>query len=247
MADPRDLPPPPDFAALRESERVALFLDFDGTLVEIAPTPDSIAVPDDLSLRLEDLARRLDGRLAVVSGRSPEDLAGHTGRMAVAIAGSHGIARQRPDGSTLGNSAEGIPEELRGRIERIAGEVGADIERKTHGMAIHYRSAPHLGEQIIDASRDLAAETQFELKLGKCVVEFVRPGATKAGAVEAFMAEPEFSGSLPIFVGDDVTDEDGFRAASALGGFGIAVGERESEGARFHLSDVRDVYAWLNL
>lgn len=247
MDNPRDLPPPPPLDTLVAEGPIALFLDFDGTLVPIAPTPDGIAVPPDLAKRLEELSARLGHRLAVVSGRSPANLAEHLGPLAVAVAGSHGAAQRKRDGGAFGPDAERLPDLAIGAIERAAEREGALLERKTHGLALHYRSAPKKEDAVVAAAQALAAEHGLALKRGKCVVEFVLPGADKGRAVEAFLAEPEFAGAMPVFVGDDVTDEDGFCAAAKNGGFGVAVGERPSNTARYHLPSVSDVHAWLNL
>lgn len=242
------LDPPPALSALLESGPVALFLDFDGTLVEIADQPDGITVPQTLASALEGLSRHLQGRLAVVSGRSLEDLARHLGaELQVAQAGSHGAARRQADGQPLGEPPQGLSEETIAQLEGFAKAEGLRYEAKTHGGALHYRENPEAGEAAHAFAKQLARADGLALKTGKCVVELVQPGADKGSAVRAFMELPHFSGATPIFVGDDVTDEDGFAACETLGGFGVLVGEPRESRARYALATVSETHQWLDL
>ena len=226
---------------------VALFLDFDGTLVGIADRPDAICVSDKLSRQLEQLAARMAGRLAVVSGRSLDDLATYLGAPAIYRAGSHGAAMVGPDQAMIGTPPDPVPAEIVAALARFAAEQDLHLETKSHGVAVHYRSHP--GRQAVteEFTASLAREAGLEIQSGKFVVELVRPGGGKAGAVQALMQQGVFSGAMPVFIGDDITDEDGFAASLALGGFGIAVGERVSALAHYHLNSIRDVHEWLNL
>ena len=137
-----------------------------------------------------------------------------------------------------------VAEAVRAFAERRAGLA---YEAKSHGAALHYRAAPQLEAEAIAFVERVAAEHGLAVKRGKCVAELVPRGADKAAAVHAFMGEKAFRGALPIFIGDDATDEDGFRAATELGGFGIVVGERPSPFARYRLSTPAEVHAWLEL
>ncbi len=248
MARPDPLPPPPPpLAELAAHQPVALFLDFDGTLVEIAPEPDAIRVPADLAARLHRLRDRMGGRVALVSGRALDNLEAHVGPCELARAGSHGLHCMRPDGSTAGTPPQALPDEVVAMLRAFAAANGLHYEAKSHGGALHFRTSPSIEPDVRRFAAPLAEKFGLDIKPGKAVVELVHPGASKAVAVRAFMAEPPFAGALPIFVGDDVTDEDGFSAAAACGGFGLAVGERISEGARFHLASVAAVHNWLEL
>jgi trehalose 6-phosphate phosphatase len=238
------LPAPPPLAEL---DTPALFLDFDGTLVAIADTPDAIHVPGDLATQLGELAERFDGRLALVSGRATGDLERHLGAMPFARAGSHGMARYNADGSAFGAPAVPIPGEVVEALRAFAKRDGILYEAKPHGGALHYRNAPELAHEVNQIAEVLAAANGLSVKLGKCVTELVRPGADKGAAVRAFMADPEFTGALPVFIGDDLTDEDGFAAAADLGGFGVIVGEPRPTAARYRLASVADVHHWLGL
>ena len=247
MLEPIALEPPPALDQLRESGPLALFLDFDGTLVEIAATPHGIAVPERLGDALFALSERLDHRLALVSGRAIPDLEHHLGPLRVARAGSHGAARELPDGSALGQLAEALPAEAAEALRSFATTRGFALEEKQHGAALHYRSDPTLEPHGLAYAQELAAAHGLEVKRGKCVIELVRPGASKAGAVRAFMEVSPFAGAIPVFVGDDITDEDGFAAAAEFGGFGILVGDRTPTSARYQLADPLAVHAWLGL
>jgi len=227
---------------------VAVFLDFDGTLVEIAPTHDAIQVPDGLGARLAALSDRLDGRFALITGRSLADLAGHLGGLEFARAGSHGIECFTAGHATLGAAPRAIDRRAVVALAHfVAAHPGATLERKAFGAALHYRADPALEDVALVLARSLAQEHGLAVKRGKCVVELVPPGANKGSAVAAFMREAPFADALPIFLGDDVTDEDGFRAVDERGGFGIIIGDRHETCARYRLPNVRKVHEWLEL
>lgn len=239
---------PPPLGSLSESARVALFLDFDGTLVDIAPSPESILVPEGLAGRLEGLAERLGGRVALISGRSTSNIAAHLGPVRLPRAGSHGVERLRADGSRIGAQPEALPDAAEHAVRSfVEGHEGLEFEEKAHGAALHFRSAPGLESEVIDFAENIAEKFGLAVKQGKCVAELVHRGVDKAGAVHVFMAERLFSGAVPVFIGDDVTDEDGFRAAIELGGFGVIVGDRPDTLARYRLASPEKVHEWLEL
>lgn len=240
-------PAPPPLSALLAQGPLALFVDFDGTLVEIAPSPDAIVVPGSLARRLVALAATLDGRLALVSGRGIDDIERHCGALAVALAGSHGAALRTADGKGCGTGPAPIPAQIVAEVEAFALREAVGFERKPHGAALHSRAAPHREADCLSFMTGLAELHGLTAKPGKRVVELVHPGADKGTAVELFMAEAPFNGAMPVFIGDDVTDEDGFAACTRLGGFGIAVGERSSDHAAFFLSGPQAVHSWLRL
>ncbi|MFO6446060.1 trehalose-phosphatase [Erythrobacter sp. NE805] len=238
--------PPPPLAQLQTRGRVALLCDFDGTIVPIANRPDAIVVPPALPQRLEALAERLDGAFAIVSGRSVSDLQRFIGPIAIHWAGSHGADVRSPEGEPL-SIARVLPMPVTRALAHFAGEHGLLHEPKAHGAALHYRSQPEDGAKARAFAEALAAEHGLVAKPGKCVIELAWPGANKGGAVRLLATRPPFAGSMPIFIGDDITDEDGFAASEALGGFGIAVGERAATGASYALGTVEEVHAWLGL
>ncbi|AZS21878.1 MULTISPECIES: trehalose-phosphatase [unclassified Caulobacter] len=226
--------------------RAALFLDLDGTLAPIMPRPDDVG-PDPARARLLSLAReRLNGRVAVVSGRSLPDLDHILSRGVPAIGAVHGLVRRSADGIVTTLEPHPGLEDAR----RILGELahcdrGLLFEDKALSVALHYRNAPNAAEAVIEAAERLSRATGLILQLGDMVAELRTPGADKGAAVAAFLREPPFLGATPIFVGDDLTDEDGFAAAERLGGFGVLVGEPRPTTARYRLSDTRDVSRWL--
>ena len=234
-------PPPPGLL-----DGAALFLDFDGTLVELAETPDSIRVSPDLGPLLERLRRRLGGRLAIVSGRSLADLERHIPASGIAFSGSHGLELRLPEGTSLPLSVPIGLDDVRARVDAFAaGDEGLLVEEKPAGIALHYRRAPGWAERAHSFMAGLAAERGWSVQTGKMVVELRPSGATKGDALLAFMTEPEFKAARPVFVGDDLTDEHGFEAAAGLGGAGILVGPPRRTAARYRLDSVSAVAEWL--
>ncbi len=234
--------PPP----LADIPRAALFLDFDGTLVPIAPEPGQIDVPDNLAARLVRLAGTVEQALALVSGRAIDDLTQFVGSPPLYRAGSHGAHVIGPDGEII-RAADPIPSETKAALKDYASRHGLYFEDKPHGAGLHSRKVPEKFEAMAAFARQVAERHELACKTGKQVVELVQPGADKGGAVRLLMQQPEFAGRTPIFLGDDVTDEDGFAACADAGGFGIAVGERVSQGAKYRLDAVDEVYQWLGL
>lgn len=246
MASALEAPPP--LSEFLEQGPVALFLDFDGTLIEIADTPDAIAVPATLALRLENLGTRMAGRVALVSGRSLENLELHLGPVKLIRAGSHGIDLRAADGTQLGGAAAPLAAPVMEEIARFALENPAVlVEAKPHGAALHFRAAPEQEDLTVAFASVLAERFSLRLIRGKCVVELVHREADKANAVRMLMRNPAFSGALPVFIGDDVTDEGGFQAVNALGGMGILVGDRPDTRARYRLRNPQEVHEWLSL
>ncbi|HEX8621877.1 MAG TPA: trehalose-phosphatase [Allosphingosinicella sp.] len=235
-------PPPP----LLRLAPTALFLDFDGTLVELADAPGAIAVPSGLKPLLDRLAERLDGRLAIVSGRAIDDLSGHLDSCAAVLSGSHGAELRYADGRRVPVSAPPGLAAARAEMHRFAaGSAGLLVEDKPAGVALHYRLAPERERAVANFVADLAGRSGLVLQLGKMVAELRPAGADKGAALRRLMAEPPFAGARPVFVGDDLTDEHAFEAAAELGGEGVLVGPARSTAARWRLDDVAAVTAWL--
>jgi trehalose 6-phosphate phosphatase len=235
--------PPPPFALL---DGAALFLDFDGTLVELAETPDSIRVAPELEALLHRLLRRLDGRLAIVSGRSLADLERHVPMSGIAFSGSHGLELRLPDGTCLPLSVPIGLDDVHERVRRFAaGRSGLLVEEKPAGIALHYRLAPAEADAADAFMAGVAAERGWSVQRGNKVVELRPTGATKGDALRAFMTEPDFAGARPVFVGDDLTDEHGFGASADLGGAGVLVGPLRETAAAYRLESVGAVAAWL--
>lgn len=242
-----DSPPLP-----QRGERWALFLDVDGTLVGIAATPET-ARPEPLLLPLlEQLRQGCDQALALVSGRSLASIDRLFHPLLLPAAGLHGWERRRADGSLAPrHEPTGLLERLRPRLaEYAASRPGLLFEDKGGSLALHYRLAPERGPALLRFARRLAAsEPELHLLAGRKVVEFQPRGADKGAAIRAFLAEAPFAGRLPIFAGDDTTDEHGFAAVNALGGVSLRVTDAEtrarSSQARFRLDGVGALHRWL--
>lgn len=236
----RALPTPPSSLL----DGASLFLDFDGTLTEFVD-PSGDPAPGDRTLGLiAALARRLDGRIAIVSGRSLDSLAGLVTVEGIDLTGSHGLERRFPDG-TRQPLDTGDFSNLHAEGRALAGRLGILVEEKPTGAAFHYRGQPRLEQEVADAVSALATRHQAEFRRGAMVVEVRAPGPHKGDAVRTMMGEPPFAAGTPIFIGDDLTDEDGFRAARALGGHGVLVGPPRETAADFGLSSVAATLDWL--
>ena len=241
-AESVDLPPPP----LDTPRRCALFLDLDGTLAPIMPRPDDVG-PDPRRARLvARLREAFEDRVAVVSGRALSDLDHILGGGVIALAGVHGLMRRTADGLVVQREPHHGLDDAR----RILGELahcerGLLFEDKGLSVALHYRNAPGCSDAVIEAAERLSQATGLVLQLGDMVAELRTPGADKGAAVTAFLREAPFLGATPVFVGDDLTDEDGFAAAARLGGFGVLVGEARPTAARYRLGDTDAVHRWL--
>jgi trehalose 6-phosphate phosphatase len=236
------LTPPP----LPGSGGDALFLDFDGTLVELANAPDGITVPPSLGELLRRLATKLEGRLAVISGRSIAGLEKHLDCSGVAVSGSHGLELRLANGEHIPHSAVVDLSGPREEIARFAAALpGLLVEEKPMSIALHYRMAPAQAENVSSFMSDLASRSGLSIQHGKLVAELRPQGADKGDALRAFMTEPPFTGARPLFVGDDLTDEHAFAAAAELGGGGVLVGPERETAALWRLDNVAAVDAWL--
>jgi trehalose 6-phosphate phosphatase len=204
----------------------ALFLDFDGTMVDIAPRPEAVRVPEALVPTLRWLTQYLGGAVAVVSGRPIAQIDDFLHPLAMPVAGVHGAERRGADGriELLNTPPLDRVLDAAGRLARE--HDGLRVETKRGSIALHYRQAPQLEELCLARMQEAVAQSPgLTLLRGKMVVEAKPAGATKGGAIEAFLREPPFAGRTPVFIGDDVTDEVGFAAVQRLGGLGIKVGE----------------------
>ena len=228
----------------------ALFLDFDGTLVEIAEHPEAVHVPAQLIGLLDALVQSLDGAVAIVSGRPLEGLDVLLGGALPAVAGLHGLER-RSLGGQVHRPADRRAEldGLRQALEAFAGEhPGAHIEDKGNAIALHYRGDPALerpARALVEHHCESLGES-FRLQSGKQVLEVGPAGHDKGTVIEAFMAEPPFHGRIPVCLGDDVTDEDAFAAVNRLGGHSIRIGTDRPTAASHALASVNEAYQWLN-
>jgi trehalose 6-phosphate phosphatase len=234
----------------------ALFIDVDGTLLEIAPRPELVEVPRDLPELLQRLSIERDGTLALISGRPIADLDRLFRPWQGASAGLHGIERRRADGSLMSVGISDADRVAAAALDRLRPELadlarrhpGAWLEDKSRTLALHYRAVPEAGAAIREAAERLLHERGDSLRLiaGKMVVEFQPRHHDKGRVIAAFMAEPPFQGRLPVFLGDDTTDENGFVEVNRRGGMSIRVGPSSgSTAAAYRLPSVGSVIEWL--
>ncbi|MGH6945043.1 MAG: trehalose-phosphatase [Geminicoccaceae bacterium] len=229
---------------------IALFLDVDGTLVEIEREPGAVHVPQHLCRVLADLELATDGALALVSGRSLRQLDRLFSPLRLSAAGLHGLERRNMRSEVI--RAKPDPA-LFDRARRLLGAFAADqpgvlLEDKGLTLALHYRNAPErraAAREVVQAALDESGGGLVLLE-GKMVFELKPPGCDKGIAIAAFMGEPPFRGRRPVFAGDDVTDEAGFSATNQLRGISIRIGpDTTPSAATFGRRDVAAMQAWL--
>jgi trehalose 6-phosphate phosphatase len=241
---PAALPPPPSLDA-----RCALFLDVDGTLIEFSSQPDQVRLLPDVREAIGRISDRLGGAVALVSGRPLAQLDALFAPLRLPAAGLHGheLRSDLQARAAMPADTSGWLHALHQRAEQLAhAHPGVLVEDKGVSLALHWRAAPAAGSKVLDfANGQIEALPGYRLQPGDHVVEFVPEGSDKGRAVEQLMAQPAFAGRVPVFVGDDLTDEFGFAAANRLGGWSVLVGERAGSAARHRLVDPRAVHAWL--
>lgn len=215
--------------ACKITARSALFLDLDGTLLDIAPTPDAVVVPVVLVPLLSKLLAKLGGAVAIVSGRPLAEIDRFTAPLRLIAAGEHGAVVRMPDGRLdIADPDDAVPAAWRLRLAEAAHKwPGVLVEPKTFGVAVHFRQTPELATRVQALVESVAHErpNDFEVMPAAMAFEIRSRRISKARPVDLLMSGPPFCDRTPVFVGDDVTDHDGFRAAEELGGFGVDVGE----------------------
>jgi len=228
----------------------ALFLDVDGTLLEIAATPLAVRVEPELTALLRSLLLATSGALALVSGRSIAELDALFLPLTLPAAGLHGFEKRGASGSY---DCQRLPaaaalEQARHALLELANQhPGLLVEDKRFSLALHYRRAPQLESVVVRAMTDIAASVrpELELQMGKRVAELRPAGSTKGAAVSELMSEHPFRGRLPVYIGDDLTDESAFEWVNGVGGRSIAVNVGGATAARERLPNVRAVRDWL--
>jgi trehalose 6-phosphate phosphatase len=229
-----------DAPASKETKQHALFLDFDGTLADIAPTPDAVRVEPGLPHTLDALRARLGGALAIVSGRRIESLDAFFAPLVFDAAGLHGL-EIRANGRMLERPASdhgALRAAATSLRKRLVAWPGAFVEDKQHTLAVHWRLAPQAGPALADVMEEIVATlgAGWRLQAGKAVAEILPAWADKGAAVETLLNAPAYRGRTPVFFGDDMTDEDAIRIVNARGGLSVNVGLRPSAAA-FRLPD----------
>ena len=244
-----NLPAKSDMTLPKPCANWALFLDFDGTLVEIADQPEAVSPDTELSDLLRKLEHALGGALAVITGRPIEQLDRMLKTAVKVVAGHHGHELRTPDGVVHRHD---ISHDALATVHPeldtfVAAHEGLLLEDKGQALALHFRQAPALEEACDRLARRLAGESGGELVVlcGKMVREIKADGHDKGGAVAFLMGLPPFAGRLPVYAGDDVTDEDAFAVVNDLGGLTIKVGEGNTRAA-FRAAAACDLRRWLS-
>src|ERR1700721_1542137 len=240
---------PASDARLPPLDQTALLLDIDGTLLDLAPTPREVWVPPDLADTLGRLLTRTSGALALVSGRSLNDIDLIFAPKQFPAVGGHGAEmRLSTDNEAVAAHAPPMDKELKLRLAAIAKlSPGILLEDKGYSLALHYRLAPHAEKAIYEGGSLIRAalpNAPIQVRPGKCVCEIKHSGFNKASGVIELMSHEPFKGRRPIFIGDDVTDESVFAIMSDFDGVAFSVGRR-AKGVAGHFDEPRDVREWL--
>jgi trehalose 6-phosphate phosphatase len=239
-----DLPPPPP-DLLRNA---ALFLDFDGTLVELAASPDAVVVDARLRALIARLGEALDGHLAIISGRPVASIEALLGAERLAVSGSHGLEVRWPGGRHHRAERPAALDRIVASMNAFAtAQPGVLVEEKPLGAALHYRSAPQAEAAAHDLARRLADDAGLHLQTGKMMIEIRAAGADKGTALATLMEAPTMAGRTPIFLGDDDTDEPAMIAAAARGGAGVLIGGARPSAAAYRLPSVAATLDWLDI
>jgi trehalose 6-phosphate phosphatase len=224
-----------------------LFLDVDGTLVELTDTPSQTRADPEIISLLREVAERLGGAVALVSGRRIGTLDELFAPLRLPAAGLHGVERRKADGGIQGASfVDSQLDPARAAIKALVdSHPGTLFEDKDRTIAVHFRLAPHseqiVRESIVDIAKPLGST--YHIQAGKMMFEIKPRGFSKATAIQAFMKESPFNGRRPVFAGDDLTDQDGFAVVEAQGGISIGVGDRVH--GQYFLENVAAVRSWL--
>src|SRR5450631_3986183 len=236
----KQTPPPPTLDW-------CLFLDVDGTLVELTDTPSQVVVDPDIRSLLREVAERLGGAVALVSGRRIDTLDALFAPLKLPAAGLHGVERRKADGTIQGASfVDSQLDRARAVIKAfVDAHPGTLFEDKDRTIALHFRLAPQFEHAAREVLLGIAKQlgSNYHIQGGKMLFELKPRGFSKATAIQAFMKESPFSGRRPVFIGDDLTDQDGFGMVEAHGGISIGVGDQVQ--GQFYLPDVAAVRIWL--
>lgn len=232
---------------LQHGGSYAFFFDVDGTLAAIQLRPDEVFIPKQVIANLQRLAQLSEGAVALVSGRPMSELDALAAPLHFPLAGVHGAERRDANNQIERLS---LPTDVADSLSALLKEAVAkmpDTQLETKGMAfaLHYRRAEHYQQAIMDLAQEMTARfPMLQLQPGKCVVELKPKGVNKGAAIQDFMQQAPFAGRTPVFIGDDLTDEAGFKTVNAMDGISIKVGEGATE-AICRLPDVEGVYHWL--
>jgi trehalose 6-phosphate phosphatase len=237
--------PPSTRLPWSSTQGTALFLDFDGTLADLAPQPDAVVIAPELIDLLLQLRDQFKGALAIVSGRPLSDLDHYLAPLVLPAAAEHGALRRLPDGALIAFERPDLTRVIEVAQALQAQHAGLRVEVKTAAVALHYRHAPRLEDLCRQTLARVVKETPgTSLLSGKFVFEVKPSGVDKGKAIAAFMGEAPFAGRVPVFAGDDVTDESGFEVVQSLGGLGLKIGDGPTQ-ALHRLGSPTDMRHWL--
>lgn len=241
----------PDFMTLsappaRLLRDASLFLDLDGTILALADSPGAVVVTPRVLGLLALAHERLEGRLAIISGRSADNVSALFPGIGLNISGSHGLEVLWPDGRRVSPARAVALDHCLAEMRALqAKHDGLFVETKPFGVALHYRLAPQLENECRALALRLSQETGLPLQPGKMVQELKSAAGNKGDALAAFMSDMPMQGGTPVFLGDDDNDEPAFAAAARLGGAGILVGAERRTAAQWRLEDVNATLDWL--
>lgn len=224
----------------------SLLLDFDGTLVELAAHPDAVSPSTELAGWLYQLQNHLGNALAIVTGRPLGDIDRLLAPLRLTGAGTHGAERRMVMNGRIHATLEPLPAQHHELLSAlVAGNEGVWVEDKKYALAVHYRLNPGAASVCHEAAQRVqTADPALDIVPGHAVVELRRRGSGKGAAIKSLLHLPSFAQRTPVFVGDDVADEEGFLAVQAVGGIGVRVGPGATQ-ARHRLSDAAAVHCWL--
>jgi trehalose 6-phosphate phosphatase len=231
-----------------DADHLALFIDIDGTLLGIAPTPDAVLVPPSLIEVLERLVLGLDGAVALLTGRRIADADRLFAPLKMIAAGVHGTELRSERSGSIIMLAPPVSPQFVEAVNRIGAlSPGVLVEQKGAGMAVHYRNAPEATQEVITELNRIVADDTYDITLrrGRKVVEALPRGFSKATALTWLAERPPFKGRMPVMIGDDVGDESALQLAEKLGGAGLRVAGEHFSRSEADFDGVDSVRAWL--
>lgn len=231
------------------SKEWALFLDFDGTLVDIQPSPGDVVASAGLVKTIEQLEKAFDGAIAIVSGRTINDVDAVLAPLKLVAAGVHGIQIRSSPSACIVTIAEPFPPQLLQHLTDLANQInGIVIECKGPAVAIHYRRVPSQRRSVEHALRELVAGygQHLEISQGRMVYEIIPRHYSKGQALEFLLKLPEFAGRRPVMIGDDAPDVSALTAATRLGGLGLKVAGEYFAADKADFKSTQQVRHWLS-